>query len=328
MPTPIGIWKLPWLPAHLWHRSRQSNEIKNFAFLDRNTVIAMASRMEFVVSTEPYDDIIENTPIPSSWGNEETHWSWSSRRQLKNGHVKCEEHHATRHSQLSKSSKGSLTHRWSWNQVMISYRRLSDMTATLEQMTPGQTLIHLLTTMGKIDELARVIYRSSALFRIASGKRLTIGNTVLPKSRAVTTMGPSKSRQMDQTSPGPDKIGNVYMLDFISVIRALSAFILSCNTNSVHEAAAVQLLLFYENPPTAATLNAHITLRSELYSRQKMGTETSYCEAVNLLLETFAKNEEIVKTDADMMWFTHTSSKPPTEYAEVLWNKVLQCRWV
>lgn len=85
------------------------------------------------------------------------------------------------------------------------------------------------------------------------------------------------------------------------------------------------LVTCFHKGPASVALNARITLRSETQSLQKEGTVTSYYEAVNYLLETYATDDVITKTDADMMSFTQPSSKLPTECAEALWNIALRC---
>lgn len=75
------------------------------------------------------------------------------------------------------------------------------------------------------------------------------------------------------------------------------------------------LLCFFMKHPTAAALNAHI---SHIYS-------SSYCEAANNLFDRYTIDDVITETGADMMGFIQLSNRSPTEYAEVLWSKALQC---
>lgn len=74
----------------------------------------------------------------------------------------------------------------------------------------------------------------------------------------------------------------------------------------------------------AALGNARIALISESHSRQEEGAVSSYCEAVNYLLATYAPEDVIGKTDADVMRFTKPPHKSPTQYTEALWNKALR----
>lgn len=76
--------------------------------------------------------------------------------------------------------------------------------------------------------------------------------------------------------------------------------------------------------PAADALNARIVLRSKMHECQKVGSDTSYCAAVNYLFWTYGTDDVIAKTDANMMRFTQPPSKCPTEYADALWNKALR----
>lgn len=56
----------------------------------------------------------------------------------------------------------------------------------------------------------------------------------------------------------------------------------------------------------AATLNSRSTLRSNSSrERQKDDKITTYCEVVNNMLEKYASDDVIPKTDAEIMRFTH-----------------------
>lgn len=46
---------------------------------------------------------------------------------------------------------------------------------------------------------------------------------------------------------------------------------------------------------------------------------------VNYLLTAYAADDIIVKMDAEILLFTHTSNIMPTDYAEVHWNKAQRC---
>lgn len=47
-------------------------------------------------------------------------------------------------------------------------------------------------------------------------------------------------------------------------------------------------------------------------------TVSSYCKAINQLLETYATDDIIAKTDGDMMQLTQLSNESTTEYVEEL----------
>lgn len=56
--------------------------------------------------------------------------------------------------------------------------------------------------------------------------------------------------------------------------------------------------------PAAAAINARITVKSKTPQHQKEVTVTSYYEAIQYILETYATDILIVETDADTMRFT------------------------
>lgn len=91
-----------------------------------------------------------------------------------------------------------------------------------------------------------------------------------------------------------------------------------CDTNDVHEGAALWKLQFLVKRPDAGALEAHMALRSKWHRRQEEGTVMTYCESVNFLLDTYATDEVIVETADDMMHFTEPSDRSPMEYAEAL----------
>lgn len=80
--------------------------------------------------------------------------------------------------------------------------------------------------------------------------------------------------------------------------------------------------------PTAAAPSTFLAFRSVSHRRQKEGTVTTYFEAANYLLDTFAIDDVITEIDADMMCFTQLSKKRPTGHTEALWDKALRCNSV
>lgn len=68
--------------------------------------------------------------------------------------------------------------------------------------------------------------------------------------------------------------------------------------------------------PAAALLNAGIVIRTKSHRRQKKGTVTSYCEAVNYLFETYPIDEMVAEADVHMMHLTQPSDKSPTKYVD------------
>lgn len=116
--------------------------------------------------------------------------------------------------------------------------------------------------------------------------------------------------------------------DRISVLSFLSVLKLAFDTNGVHERAAVWLILLFMKLPTAVALNTGIVLKSKSHDRHQEGALTSYGEAVNQLLETYATEDVIAEANADMMQLTQPSNKLPAECSESLSNTVLRCERV
>lgn len=76
------------------------------------------------------------------------------------------------------------------------------------------------------------------------------------------------------------------------------------------------VVTFFHEGDCIFALNACIALKSKSHDRQKEGTSTSYCKAVNYLPETSATDDIILETDDNMMRFMQPWSKLPMEYAE------------
>lgn len=74
-----------------------------------------------------------------------------------------------------------------------------------------------------------------------------------------------------------------------------------------------------------STRTARVALRSKSHWRQKYGTETSCCEALDHLLKTYATNVSIGEIVADLMRLTQPSLKFLIKYPQALWNKAQRC---
>lgn len=66
-----------------------------------------------------------------------------------------------------------------------------------------------------------------------------------------------------------------------------------------------------------------IAPRSKSHKRQKEGTVTSYCKAMNYKLKKYATDTVIAKNDGDEMCSTQLSNKLRTKHAKALWNMEL-----
>lgn len=72
---------------------------------------------------------------------------------------------------------------------------------------------------------------------------------------------------------------------------------------------------------TVVALNACIVLNSKLPRRKKDGKVGFYFETFNHLLETYATEDIIIETDANMIGFTRLSNISRTKYSKAMWNK-------
>lgn len=80
--------------------------------------------------------------------------------------------------------------------------------------------------------------------------------------------------------------------------------------------------------PVAAALNVRIALPSKRHRFQKESTVTTYCEAINYPVDTYAGDDVIAETDSDMRRITPLSNKSAMEYAEAGQSKALRCHCV
>lgn len=89
--------------------------------------------------------------------------------------------------------------------------------------------------------------------------------------------------------------------DPISIPSFLFTFKLKCDTNGVHEEAALSPLNHCTKCAAAVPLNACIAKKLKWHKLQKESAVASWCEAVNYLLETPATDDITAGTEADMM---------------------------
>lgn len=68
----------------------------------------------------------------------------------------------------------------------------------------------------------------------------------------------------------------------------------------------------------AAALNSGIALRSKKHRCQKDDNETTFCEAISYLLETYETDDLMAETGAGTMLFKQPSNESLMEYAEAV----------
>lgn len=126
---------------------------------------------------------------------------------------------------------------------------------------------------------------------------------------------------MVQATTSTDEVANIQLTQpyFNPLFSAHNK--LAFDTNGIHEVAAHLLLRFFMKCPAAVALNERIALKSKSYKSQKEDTESSYCDTVNYLLETYATDYVMANTDPDIMQLAQSSCKSPTEYVSHCVNR-------
>lgn len=121
------------------------------------------------------------------------------------------------------------------------------------------------------------------------------------------------------------KISVFKLFDRISIMLFGSSFNLPCETNVVHDYAAMQLLRFFMKNQVAAVLNLRSALKfKSLRWGQKNGALTKYCDVVSSLLASFGTDEVIAETDDEIMKVSQLLNKTQIEFAELLLAKTLR----
>lgn len=101
--------------------------------------------------------------------------------------------------------------------------------------------------------------------------------------------------------------------DPISVLSFLGNFNTACDSNNIHEDAAVQLYPHFIREPTQAALSYRVT--ADKQNLQQQGKVKTYCRVVNYSSEKYATEEAIVEIEAKI-----TSSKEPASINAVCYS--------
>lgn len=91
----------------------------------------------------------------------------------------------------------------------------------------------------------------------------------------------------------------------IPIISFLSAFYLASDTYGVQEGTVLWLVNVFMQRRAAATLKARTALKFQSHKRLKEGTVVPYCGVVIFVLETYATDDGIARTDARITSSTH-----------------------
>lgn len=113
-------------------------------------------------------------------------------------------------------------------------------------------------------------------------------------------------------------------LDPIPILSFLHSFKTTCDSNGIHEEAAMGLFQNFMND-RAKVAFAHpvcTTENDDLQSERKL---TTFCQVVNYLLATYAIEKVIAKEGAKITNFKQTKQLSAVRYLEALWEKALHC---
>lgn len=89
--------------------------------------------------------------------------------------------------------------------------------------------------------------------------------------------------------------------DLISLLFFLDNIKTACNTNIIHEVAAMCFLPCFLRERAKTALSHQVTADNN--SPQQEGKLVTYCGLANYLLETYATDDFIIKAEADRISF-------------------------
>lgn len=116
--------------------------------------------------------------------------------------------------------------------------------------------------------------------------------------------------------------------DPIAILNFLPAFKTACDTNGIHEGAAIWIFHFSLRDPARVAPTAR-TVNKSSWTSNKSSRDTSklttYCEVVQYLLRTYSTDDIIAEVEASLMRFTQGDRMNETDYAQALWTKALRC---
>jgi len=114
-------------------------------------------------------------------------------------------------------------------------------------------------------------------------------------------------------------------MDPITILSFLPAFKTACDSNGIHEGAAMWLFQFFVKKTAKAALSARTTTVSASGGKTKASQLTSYPAVVQFLLRTYATDEVIAEADAEISRYRQPDRMSPQDYAHNLWTKALKC---
>jgi len=124
--------------------------------------------------------------------------------------------------------------------------------------------------------------------------------------------------------------------DPVTVINFLDAFQTACDTNGIHEGAAMWLFQFFLKNPAQATVKARLAADSPRKKKHRIGSSSrrhlsneteklcSYVEVVQFLLLTYATDEVIAEAMNDLQAFQQSPSTGAVDFSRKLYQKALR----
>ena len=114
--------------------------------------------------------------------------------------------------------------------------------------------------------------------------------------------------------------------DPVSIINFLSTFQTACNTNGVHEGAAMWIFQFFLKDAAKALVKSRTTATKKKRRKSSSADRlTSYSEVVHFLLKTYATDEVLAEAYADVQNYAQPSGMSEIDYSRRLYDKALRC---
>lgn len=104
---------------------------------------------------------------------------------------------------------------------------------------------------------------------------------------------------------------------------------MACDSNGIHDGAAIWLFHFFVKKSASTVLNIMLASKHKAQSRILLVGNTTalttYPQAVNCLLRTYATDEDIAGTKDEISMLPEPPNKTPSECVEELVAKAIQC---
>lgn len=114
--------------------------------------------------------------------------------------------------------------------------------------------------------------------------------------------------------------------DPISVVSFLSNFKSACDSNIIHEGAAILLVSYFSWKPANAAL--WHPLIADKKSHQQRDRLTTYCYVVNYLFKTYGTNNFIAEAEVEILNFKEPFEMFAVQYFQALREKAIWCGMV